>query len=221
MTKFADQLYEDLLREHGATLRSMSDREPAAAGPARAHRRVARPAWLTTAGLATAAAAVAGGFVLFGGAATPAYAVTQNSDGTLSVSVKQASAIAAADAELKAIGVRVVVVPVGPGCPSLGPFPVRGPGQVQVSVQGTNGQVGSITVDAKGVPADDTLVLGFDGSRGGLFGGSGLIKGKAPTCVSLPAPPARAVPAGGSGRQSGGGQVTSGIGQGPSLTTTS
>lgn len=191
MTKFADQLFADLMREHGDALRSQPERPAAAA--ARPRRRAARPAWLT-AGIATATGAVAGGLVLFGGAAAPAYAVTQNSNGTLSVSVKQASAIDAANATLKAMGVKVVVVPVRPGCPTLGTLPLGGPGapktpetRISVAVSGHDGAVDSITVDAKGVPSDETLVLAFENSDGGVFGGTGLVVGKVPSCVTLPA----------------------------------
>lgn len=195
MTKFADQLFADLMREHGDALRTQPGRPvPAAARP---RRRAARPAWLT-AGIATVTGAVAGGFVLFGGAAAPAYAVTQNSDGTLSVSVKQASAIDAANATLKAMGVKVVVVPVRPGCPNLSTLTFGGPGSpktpgghVSVGVSVSGGAVGSITVEAKGVPSDETMVLAFEDSGGGLFGGSGLVKGRVPGCVTLPTPPVR------------------------------
>jgi len=204
MTKFADQLYEDLMREHGAELRSLP--EPAAA-PVRSRGRAPRPAWLT-AGLVTATAAAAGGFVLFGGAASPAYAVTQNANGTVSVAVKQASAIDAANAKLKAIGVRVVIVPVRAGCPNLGSLADQGLHSaavgVMVSGTGSHGQVDSITVDAKGVPADDTVVLAFDGSDNGVFAGSAVVKGKVPGCVTLPAPPIAPGSSGGSGQDSGG-----------------
>jgi hypothetical protein len=210
MTKFADQLFEDLMREHGATLRSLAEPEPP---PVRPHRRAARPVWLT-AGLVTATGAVTGGFVLFGWSASPAYAVTQNPNGTVSVAVSQDSAIGAANAKLTALGVRAVVVPVRARCPSLGSLTVRGKGEsVSVSVGGSGGQVSSITVDAKGVPADETMVLAFESTNGGVFGGSGFVKGKAPSCVSLPTPPAGRGPGGGpapsrgltSGHESGGG----------------
>lgn len=206
MTKFADQLYEDLMREHGAELRSVP--EPGAAA-VRSRRRAARPAWLT-AGLLTATAAAAGGFVLFGGAASPAYAVTRNANGTVSVAVKQASAIDAANARLKAIGVRVVIVPVRAGCPDLDSLADQGlhGATVGVGVSGGGGQVDSITVDAQGVPADDTLVLAFEDSDGGAFGGSGIVEGKVPGCVTLPTPPT--APAGpGSGGGSGSRTTTS------------
>jgi len=210
MTKFADHLYEDLMREHGDALRSVSEPE-AQTVPARLRRRATRPAWLT-AGLVTGTGAVAGGFVLFGGATAPAYAVTQNPDGTVSVSVSQSSAIDAANAKLTALGVRVVVVPARAGCPNFDSVTVHNQdldldhGSVWVAVGGQNGQISSITVNAKGVPKDETMVLAFETTSGDMFGASGFVVGKPPTCVSLPAPPIGPRPNSGqgSGHQSGG-----------------
>jgi len=216
MTKFADQLYEDLMREHGDALRSVSQPETETV-PARLRRRATRPAWLT-AGLVTGTGAVAGGFVLFGGATAPAYAVTQNPDGTVSVSVSQASAIDAANAKLTALGVRAVVVPVRAGCPSFDSVTMHntqlshGSGSaavhssVSVAVGGHNGQISSITINAKGVPADETIVLAFESTDGGVIGASGFVVGRPPACVSLPAPPIGGPGPGGgqtSGHQSG------------------
>jgi len=182
LTKFADQLYEDLMREHGAALRSI---ERPAAKPVRARGRVARPAWVTAAGTATAGA-VAAGLVVFGGGAAPAYAVTENPNGTLSVAVHKAAAIDAANARLKALGARVVVVPVRPGCVSLQSIGLKdSQGPVTVTIESNDG---ALTVDAKGIPAGETMVIGFDDSQSGGLAGSALIRGKAPNCVSLPAP---------------------------------
>ncbi len=185
MTTFADQLFDDLMHEHGAALQSRPGPE---AVPSR--HRGTRPIWVTT-GLATTAAAITGGLVLFGGAATPAYAVTQNPNGTISVSVSQASAIGAANAKIKKLGVRAVVVPVGAGCPSLDSLVVhnqRG-GPVSVSARVQDGHVSSVSVSAKGIPAGQILVLAFDGSSGGMVGASGVVAGAAPSCVSLGGPP--------------------------------
>ena len=198
MTKFADQLFDDLMREHGDVLRTQAEAESVPVSesvpvPARSRRRGTRPAWLT-AGLVAGTGAVAGGFVLFGGAVTPAYAVTLNSNGTVTVTVSQASAIDAANTKLTALGVHAVVVPVRAGCPSLSSVTVQippGNGRAQVSVSSSqhDGQISSITVDAKGVPADETMVLAFDSSHDGTFGASGFVKGKVPDCVSLPTAP--------------------------------
>jgi hypothetical protein len=191
MMKFSDQLFEDLLREHGAALRGMAREAPAPA------RRRARPIWATT-GLATAAAAVTGAFVLFGTGASPAYAVTRNADGTVSVSVAKASGIGAANAKLKAMGVRAVVVRVGDGCPGLDSLIVHDDpgGPVQTTVRGHDGHIDSITVNASGIPADETMILAFQSDGGATFGSSGFVTGPVPACVSLPAP--GALPAGSS-----------------------
>jgi hypothetical protein len=181
MTSFADQLLEDLMREHGHELHS-------APSP---RRRAVRPAWVT-AGLAAAAAATVGGFVLFGGSAAPAYAVTQHADGTVSVSVSQPSAINAANAKLRAIGVRAVIVPVRAGCPSFDSVTVKTrPGasvSTTVRLDPGNGRIAGITVNAKGVPAGETMVLAFGGTSGDTFGVSGFVQGAVPHCISLPTP---------------------------------
>ena len=183
MTKFADQLYDDLMREHGAALRALS--APAAA-PARPRRRVVRPVWATAAGTATAGA-VAAGLVVFGGGAASAFAVTQNPDGTVSVAVHQQSAIDSANARLKQLGDRVVVVPVRAGCVSLDSIAAKDHGHAQTTV-GIETKDGAITVDAKGIPVGETLVIGFDGSHGAELVGAAPVKGTVPDCVSLPAP---------------------------------
>src|ERR1700761_6237054 len=108
MTKFADQLFDDLMREHGAAL----------AAPAPKRRLVTRPLLLTTGVAGAAAAAVAG--VLVTGGGTPAYAVTSHADGTVSLAVYQQSGIAGANTRLRTLGdEQVVVVPVKAGCPSI------------------------------------------------------------------------------------------------------
>jgi hypothetical protein len=183
LTKFADQLYDDLMREHGASLRALA--APATA-PARAHRRRVRPVWATAAGAATAGA-VATGLVVFGGAAAPAYAVTQNADGTVSVAVHQKSAIDAANARLKQLGDRVVVVPVRPGCVNLNSIASKDAGHSETTI-GIGTKDGTLTIDAKGVPAGETMVIGFDDSPGAQLVGSAPVKGKVPDCVSLPTP---------------------------------
>lgn len=183
MTKFADQLYDDLMREHGAALRMLG--APAAA-PSLARRRAVRPAWVTAAGTVTAGT-VATGLVVFGGGSAPAYAVTQNPDGTVSVAVHQQSAIDAVNARLKQLGERVVVVPVRPGCVSLDSIAAKDASHGETTI-GIDMRDGAITVQAKGIPAGETMVIGFDGSHSGGLVGAAPVRGKVPDCVSLPAP---------------------------------
>src|SRR5215472_7467691 len=111
MTKFEDQLFGQLMAEHGHQLRAMER-------PAPARRRIRRPVWLAT-GAAGAVAAVTGTVMALGNApASAAYSVTQH-DGAVSVAVYNASGVPGANAALHRIHARVVVVPVQPGCPSI------------------------------------------------------------------------------------------------------
>jgi hypothetical protein len=204
MTKFSDQLFDDLMREHG----------PALAGirvPAARKRHVARPVMLTAG--AGGLAAVAAVSTLVAGGAAPAYAVTTHSDGTVTLAVYQKSGIAQANEKLHRIGDgRVVVVPVQPGCPSIASLPKAPvpPGKVTTGITMTTG--GGITVNTHGIPAGDILVVGFQATTKGMAAGSSaLTSGPAPKCVSLPKqPPGRP----GSGTGTGGaGTVTTGGGQ--------
>lgn len=208
MTRFADQLFDDLMREHGPTLASAKVR----AAPKRHLAR--RPVLLTAGAGSLAVAATVGALVAGGG--TPAYAVTTHSDGTVTLAVYQKSGIAGANAKLRSLGERVVVVPVESGCTSITSLPLvprhagylplqinvakSGSGSVTVSVPG-GGQ--SITVSGKGISKGDVaLVLVQPTSKGTLMwgevlppakGAKGLVvkvdtltKAPAPSCVSAP-----------------------------------
>ena len=160
MTKFADQLFDDLMREHGPALAR-------ATVPAAAKRHLtARPMLLTAGAGGVAVAAAVGTLVAVGG--TPAYAVTSHPDGTVTLSVYKASGIAGANSQLHQLGDRVVVVPVRPGCPSIGSLPAPAVPASDISVQVSTSDGGSVTVDAHGIPAGDILVLGFS-TIGGQF----------------------------------------------------
>jgi hypothetical protein len=186
MTKFADQLFNDLMREHGPTL--------ARTRPPAPRRHIATRRTLLAAGTACAAvAATTGALVASGGA--PAYAVTTNPDGTVTLAVYQASGIADANARLRQLGDgQVVVVPVKAGCPSLRSLPAPAvPRRGHIATQAGRSRDGSVTVKAKGIPAGDILVVGFEttvrGSTVTTTGGARLTSPPAPNCVSLPSAP--------------------------------
>ena len=193
MTRFADQLFADLMREYRPTLERI--RTP----PARARRAVPRPVWLAAGAVGLTGAVTAGVVVLGGGAA--AYAVTQNSDGTVTVSLNEMSGVEGADTKLRDMSLPVVVVPVRPGCPAINTLPQadRVPAGGMVSL----GTSGSITVNARGVPAGDTALVATSGSPRGWTFALAVIKGPAPSCVSLPnLPPGPGTPGPGSGSTS-------------------
>ena len=189
MTKFADQLFDDLMREHGPAL--------ARTRPPAPRRHIATRRTLLAAGTACAAvAATAGALVASGG--TPAYAVTTNPNGTVTLAVYQKSGIAGANARLRQLGDgQVVVVPVKAGCPSLGSLPAPAvPLRGHIPTQTTSSRDGSVTVKAKGIPAGDILVVGFEttahGGKVTSVGGGKLTSPPAPSCVSLPQAPGTA-----------------------------
>jgi hypothetical protein len=160
MTRFADQLFDDLMREHGHALARTT------VPPAPKRHLAARPLLLTAGAGGVAAAAAIGTLVAGGG--TPAYAVTTHPDGTVTLAVYQASGIAGVNSRLHQLGDRVVVVPVRSGCPSISSLPAPRVPAKEISVQASGTIDGSVTVDAHGVPAGDILVIGIS-TVGGRF----------------------------------------------------
>ncbi len=189
MTKFEDRLYQQLMTEHGYRLRAVQR-------PAPARRRVRRPVWLV-AGAAGAAAAVTAAVMALGSApALAAYSVTRHANGTVTVAVARPPGVAGANATLHAMGARVRVVPVRPGCPPIGSLPHPRPApHPSVSVgSGVNGhghRSVTVKVGQGGIPAGDTMILAFSGDprHGTALGAGGIITGPVPRCVSLPSAP--------------------------------
>jgi len=191
MTRFEDRLFGQLMAEHGHQLRAVE--RPA---PARRPRRLRRPAWLAAGGAGTVAAVTAVVLTLGSAPASAAYSVTRHADGTVTVSVSRASGVAGADAALRRLRARVVVVPVRPGCPAIGSLPRPRPApHPSVTVGTTVNRHGHRSVTVKigrgGIPRGDTMILAFSRSRrsGTSLGAGGIITGRVPRCVSLaPAP---------------------------------
>ena len=233
MTRFADELFDDLMREHGSTLAHATVPTAPKRHPA------ARPAIMAAGAGGLAVAATVGSLLATGGG-TPAYAVTTHPDGTVTLDVYQQSGIAGINAQLHQLGDdRVVVVPVGSDCPSINSLPRPAVPAQQISVKASSSADGAVTVDAHGIPAGDILVLGWAATGRGQFsmsqsmtstsghasasgkasGGSHqpataadaasaarLTSGPAPSCVSVPPLPPRG------GRSAGAGHATSGSG---------
>ena len=212
MTKFADQLFDDLMREHGPSLADVR-------APSAPKRRVAHPVRLGAVAGGVAAAAVTAGLVLAGGA-SPAYAVTSNADGTVSVAVYDQSGFAGANAALQKLGHRIALVPVKAGCESVTALPLVSRadgyrlGRLSISKSGGSvvvlgGLGGPWTISGQDVPRGDVdLVLVQETSKGmelwshvlqwrpvtvkgrpGYAGFGSLVtltRAPAPSCVSVP-----------------------------------
>ena len=187
MTKFADQLYDDLLREHGPELAHLQ-------APVGARRHVPSRRTLLAAGAGCVAVAGTAGALVAGGG-TPAYALSTHPDGTATLAVYSEPGIAQLNARLHELGDKVIVVPIHPWCPpltSLRPPTVKPAGPVQI--QGSSSRDGSITVKARGIPAGDILVVATQTTTRGhtvmQTTAARLTSGPAPSCVSAPPPPA-------------------------------
>jgi hypothetical protein len=185
MTKFSDQLFDDLMREHGPTLAHITP-------PVHLKRRVtARRALMAGGGTLAVAAAIGG--ALEAGSISPAYAVTKNADGTTTIAVYRTSGINGANARLRQLGDKqVVVVPIEPGCPRPAAPAVPGRGRTIGAAVGIS-PGGSVTVKAHGIPAGDIMVIGVDaktvdGRHTGL-GIAALTSPPAPSCISAPPSP--------------------------------
>src|ERR1700749_1283321 len=207
MTRFADQLFDDLMREHGSAL--AHSRAPAA--PKR--HPAARPVLLTAGAGGLAVAATVGSLLATGGG-TPAYAVTKNSDGTVTLAVYQQSGIAAANEQLHQLGdEQGVVLPVGSDCPSINSLRAPAVPGRQISVRASSSGDGAVTVDAHGIPAGDILVLGWAATGRGQFSmsqsmtstsGHASASGKASGGSHAPAPAAGGGPRGRADRRDAG-----------------
>jgi hypothetical protein len=135
MSRFHNRLWNMLVEEHEADTAQPAYTPPSSeanrAGHAKAARRrsasarvvMRRPMALTAGALGLAAAVAAAVVLIVSGTATttPAYALSQNPDGSVSVTINDLqTAIPQLNARFKAMGIDVTVVPIEQGCPSGG-----------------------------------------------------------------------------------------------------
>jgi hypothetical protein len=142
MTKFTENLWSELVREHGPTLEH-ADR-PAPGQPLLLRRpRLLAAGTLGLAGMGTALL-----LALSVGGAPPAYAVTTNSDGSVTVQINETSALPQANAKLTAMGIHeqvTIYMAAGPAAvsgpvtctPGPGTGSPRPPVKVIVGTDGT------------------------------------------------------------------------------------
>ena len=182
MSKFKERLWRDLMREHRSELAQI-DR------PAAGRARYARPRLLagTTVGFAVIATAI----VLFlSAASTPAaFAVSGNSDGTVSVVLRRFAGIRGANQRLAALGIRAKVVAVAAGCraalPPAALANIKTPDQVLI-------HAGRQTrIDPRRIPPGRMVVIMTWVKAGNLRTVKlGAAAKAAPDCIAGPAPQA-------------------------------
>ena len=153
MSKFEDRLWRDLVRKHGADLAQMN--MPPAKRPRRRPRLLAG----TTLSLAGIGAAVV--LLVSAAGSSPAFAVSRNANGTVTVTIQRIDAIHGANAKLAALGIRARLVEVMPGCTvkALPPAAVAAM-KLATSVAGrTPHQVAITRLDPSKIPAGSWQVI--------------------------------------------------------------
>ncbi|HEU0251172.1 MAG TPA: hypothetical protein VFR48_10650 [Solirubrobacteraceae bacterium] len=197
MSRFQERLWDELVREHATALAcptgsrdlvprlTIVEPRPAArlrTGALRSRGLSLRPRRLVV-GLAALAAIVATVSILTTTGTTPsaAYAVTQNADGTVTVTIDELLGIAGANSQLEKLGVRATVIPVQAGCSASGQI-VPYPPPLFGRLTHPSGQGVAIRPDL--IPAGETLVLAA--RRIGIAIGmtSALYRGPVPSCVA-------------------------------------
>jgi len=112
MSEFEDNLWLTVVREHGHEL-ARTERT------AHTHRRASRPQLLAGTTLGLAAMATAAALLLGASTSPPAFAVTRNPDGTVTVNLIHPSGIAGANKKLAAMGVRAQIAAQAKTPPNL------------------------------------------------------------------------------------------------------
>ena len=185
MSKFEDRLWRELVRRHGADLAEITS--PAARRARRARPRLLAGTTAALAGVATAAA-----LLLSAASSPPAFAVSRNADGSITVSLHQIAAIHAANARLAALGIRAKLVEVTPGCAyrALPPAAIHAMALARRATARGAPQVSIARFDPREIPAGKWRVLPAWPVAGHASIAPGrLAAGSVPPCLSF-LPPA-------------------------------
>ena len=170
-SKFEDHLWREFVHEHGDGLAQLS--RPAA------RHTLRRPRLVAGLGLVGGATALA---LILTATSAPSFAVTRNSNGTVTVTINQIAGVSGANTELAVLGVSATAVPIVQRCtaalqllPKESSFPILpSPG---------SGLPQSVTIEPSAIPAGDTVVLAVAQIAGGIQMLDGMVQGAAPACV--------------------------------------
>lgn len=187
MSRFEDRLWSELVALH-STLAA----EAPPAGAVAVRRRRAPRARLV-ARVAVLAAVLAATLAILStfnnGASTPAYAVTQNRDGSVTVTIDELVGVDGANGQLAALGVPIRVAAPEAGCQvPPGRFrsaPLMPELRTRLYAYVSQPQHG-VKIDPALVPAGDTLLLAArEGQSGVVLLSVALYRGPAPACLPL------------------------------------
>ena len=171
MSTFEDRLWSALVSEHGHEMRLHPTE-------IETNKRTRRPAILT--GTALAGAGLTAAAVLAFTATTstpPAFAVTDNADGTVTVTLNDISAITSLNAELARDGIDAKAVPLTADCATRG-FPHPMPA-------GTNPSTYTITIVPSQIPAGSTaIVAASEDAKGQVSLVQGAWPSPGPPCIN-------------------------------------
>jgi hypothetical protein len=189
MSKFEDRLWSELAREQGVRL---AGRE----APPR-HRR-SRRAPLAAGGLVTGAIIAAALTLTASSGPQAAYAVSENADGSVTLTLDETFGVFAVNSELARLGVRVRVRRIEPGCTAVGVPDRAHRTQVMRSVQMRKLADGFAhiewVINPDAIPPGDTLGLSAQRAEGGPIPAAAtsmeLYRGPAPDCAPTREPPA-------------------------------
>jgi hypothetical protein len=191
MGKFEDRLWRELVRRHGADLAQITR-------PRAKRARQARPRLLAGTSFALAVAGAAVALVLSAASSPPAFAVSRNADGTVTVTLQKLEAIGGANARLAALGIRARLVEMTTGCTvkALPPAAVHTLALTQSMAGKRAPQAGIARFDPRNVPPGNWQVIPTYRVAGTVhLEKAHLMQGQAPACIStVVAPPCEVRP---------------------------
>jgi hypothetical protein len=185
MNRFTDRLWDELVREYGAALAEIRRKPP---------RRAPRPRILAGTGAILAAGGTTVALVLGAAGTSPAFAVTKNHDGSITLTISRMAGIRAANARLRALGYRARLVQVAPGCPPA-TAPSRGESWTVAASPAMARAAARVSIhtrfDPRQIPVKRLLVIAaWVQSRKISIAPAHLVRGAAPVCLPAPPPPA-------------------------------
>jgi len=170
---FEDRLWRDLVRDHAADLASLRRHASTT--------RSKRPLLLGGGAMSAGGAATVVALVLTATTSTPAYAVRNNSDGTITVTIHDIAGVAGANAQLARLGVRARAVPTVANCPTA----VSRVPEYEWAAKALRPAPASsaVTLTPGEIPYGETLVLASrEISHDHVELGVMMVHGQAPSC---------------------------------------